>query len=67
MASKAKKLIQSSSSSDDDYEMSDLEDKNKDLKLKAKNQANLEEEKPQVKKVSLPQKAFFTKDNSNTQ
>ena len=67
MATKANNLIQSSSSSDDEYEMSDLEDKSKDLKLQAKNQTIFEEEKPQVNIINLPNKTFFTKDNSSTQ
>ena len=64
MASKLKKAEQSAtSSSDDEYEMSDLEEK--DAKPKSKKPV-VDDVKAETKTVPVPQKAFFTKDNSGS-
>ena len=63
MASKLKKAEQSATSSDDEYEMSDLEEK--DAKLKSKKPV-VDDVKAVTKAVPVPQKAFFTKDNSGS-
>ena len=64
MVSKLKMAEQSAtSSSDDEYEMSDLEEK--DAKPEVKKPV-VNDVKAETKAVTVPQKTFFTKDNAGS-